>query len=222
MPGQEKIASISTVPPIRKPNWTPTRVVVGISAFLSARQKMMRSSPSPFILSITMYSSWTAVSRSERTARKTTARSGSASAAAGRMRWAKTDPKAPGSRRRSVSTSRNPVSGAMSKSGAILPEIGSQRRRAPKKTMKRSPQMKFGMERPRVPAPRVADSNQVRRQSTDSTPRRMPPATARTRAARATSSVAGSRSRMTRIASCWSQSDLPNRPRTVPQTHATY
>ena len=154
--------------------------------------------------------------------RNTAARSGSARAAAGRSRCASTDANAAPSPRSTVSISAEPVTSPASSSGATRPEMGSQRRKAPKSTMNRRPQTKLGIEIPRVPTPTAADSSQLRRRQTERTPRPMPPRTDSPTAARASSSVAGRRSRITRRASCWSQSERPKWPRSRPPKKARY
>ena len=93
---------------------------------------------------------------------------------------------------------------------------------APKTTMSRRPHTKFGTAMPSVPSDTAPDSSQLRRRHTEQAPSRTPPPVARTRAVTASSSVAGSRSTMTRSASCWSQSERPKLPRQRLRKKAPY
>ncbi len=139
------------------------------------------------------------------------------------MRCARTEPKRRGiAPQENVQTTAEPVTSAASYSGAMRPEIGSTWRMAPKTTMSRRPHTKFGTAIPSIPSDTAPDSSQLRRRHTEQTPSRMPPAVASPRALTASSSVAGSRSRITRSASCWSQSERPKFPRQRLRKNAPY
>src|SRR5262245_3964353 len=100
--------------------------------------------------------------------------------------------------------------------------MGNTGNKAAKITMSRRPHTKLGTAMPSVPRPTAPASSHERRRQTDSTPSPSPATRAMARAARASSSVAGNRSRMTRRASCWSHRERPKRPRASWPRNAPY
>ena len=217
MPGQAKIVSISTVPPIRNPNWTPTRVAVGNQRVPEHAPEEDPRLPEP------LHPLGDDVLLAERAQEvradgaEHAARSGRARAVAGRSRWARTEPQ-----RRRVAPEEHVDDGRAGHLGRLVlggdpAGDGKELQDGAEDDDEEEPPDEVRHRDPERPQPHRGRLEPARGAAT---PSRRPAGCRRrwraTSAVTASSSVAGSRSRMTRSASCWSH----ERPAEVPAAEA--